>query len=84
MKKHPDSLMKAGTYFSGGGLVEEGLKGIIDPVVAVEYDRKISGVYRNNFGQHIVTADVRDVDPKELVKQIDGDVEYFHEYRHIS
>ena len=78
LQKHPDSLMKAGTYFSGGGLVEEGLKGIIDPVVAVEYDRKISGVYRNNFGQHIVTADVRDVDPKELVKQIDGEVEYFH------
>lgn len=78
LKKHPDSLMKAGTYFSGGGLVEEGLKGIIDPVVAVEYDRQISGVYRNNFGQHIVTADVRDVDPKELVKHIDGEVEYFH------
>lgn len=78
LKKHPDSLIKAGTYFSGGGLVEEGLKGIIDPVVAVEYDRKISGVYRNNFGQHIVTADVRDVDPKELVKHIDGEVEYFH------
>lgn len=78
LQKHPDSLMKAGTYFSGGGLVEEGLKGIIDPVVAVEYDRKISGVYRNNFGQHIVTADVRDVDPKKLVKHIDGEVEYFH------
>ena len=72
------TLIKAGTYFSGGGLVEEGLKGIIDPVIAVEYDEKISGVYRNNFGQHIVTADVRDVDPRELVKQIDGDVEYFH------
>lgn len=72
------SFIKAGTYFSGGGLVEEGLKGIIDPVVAVEYDEKISGVYRNNFGQHIVTADVRDVDPKELVKQIDVEVEYFH------
>lgn len=72
------SLIKAGTYFSGGGLVEEGLKGIIEPVVAVEYNEKISGVYRNNFGQHIVTADVRDVDPKELVKQIDGEVEYFH------
>lgn len=72
------TLIKAGTYFSGGCLVEEGLKGIIDPVVAVEYDEKISGVYRNNFGQHIVTADVRDVDPKELVKQIDGEVEYFH------
>ena len=72
------TLIKAGTYFSGGGLVEEGLKGIIDPVIAVEYDEKISGVYRNNFGQHIVTADVRDVDPKELVKQIDGEMEYFH------
>ena len=72
------TLIKAGTYFSGGGLVEEGLKGIIDPVVAVEYDEKISGVYRNNFGQHIVTADVRDVDTRELVKQIDGEVEYFH------
>lgn len=72
------TLIKAGTYFSGGGLVEEGLKGIIDPVLAVEYDEKISGVYRNNFGQHIVTADVRDVDPKELIKQIDGEVEYFH------
>lgn len=78
LQKHPDSLMKAGTYFSGGGLVEEGLKGIIDPVVAVEYDRKISGVYRNNFGQYIVTADVRDVDPQQLVKHIDGEVEYFH------
>ncbi len=78
LKNFDGTLIKAGTYFSGGGLVEEGLKGIIDPVVAVEYDEKISGVYRNNFGQHIVTADVRDVDPKELVKQIDGEVEYFH------
>ena len=78
LKKLDGTLIKAGTYFSGGGLVEEGLKGIIDPVVAVEYDEKIRGVYRNNFGQHIVTADVRDVDPKELVKQIDGEVEYFH------
>lgn len=78
LKSLDGTLIKAGTYFSGGGLVEEGLKGIIDPVVAVEYDEKISGVYRNNFGQHIVTADVRDVDPKELVKQIDGEVEYFH------
>ena len=78
LKNLDGTLIKAGTYFSGGGLVEEGLKGIIDPVIAVEYDEKISGVYRNNFGQHIVTADVRDVDPRELVKQIDGEVEYFH------
>ena len=78
LKNLDGTLIKAGTYFSGGGLVEEGLKGIIDPVVAVEYDEKISGVYRNNFGDHIVTADVRDVDPKELVGKIDGEVEYFH------
>lgn len=78
LKNLDGTLIKAGTYFSGGGLVEEGLKGIIDPVVAVEYDEKISGVYRNNFGNHIVTADVRDVDPKELVGKIDGEVEYFH------
>lgn len=78
LKNLDGTLIKAGTYFSGGGLVEEGLKGIIDPVAAVEYDEKISGVYRNNFGQHIVTADVRDVDPRESVKQIDGEVEYFH------
>lgn len=78
LKNLDGTLIKAGTYFSGGGLVEEGLKGIIDPVVAVEYDEKISGVYRNNFGNHIVTADVRDVDPKELVDKIDGGVEYFH------
>lgn len=78
LKNLDGTLIKAGTYFSGGGLVEEGLKGIIDPVVAVEYDEKISGVYRNNFGNHIVTADVRDVDPKKLVGKIDGEVEYFH------
>lgn len=78
LKRLDGTLIKAGTYFSGGGLVEEGLKGVIDPVVAVEYDEKISGVYRNNFGQHLVTADVRDVDPKELVKNIDGEVEFFH------
>ena len=78
LKNLDGTLIKAGTFFSGGGLVEEGLKGIIDPVVAVEYDEKISGVYRNNFGNHIVTADVRDVDPKELVGKIDGEVEYFH------
>ena len=78
LKNLDGTLIKAGTYFSGGGLVEEGLKGIVDPVIAVEYDEKISGVYRNNFGNHIVTADVRDIDPKELVDKIDGDVEYFH------
>jgi site-specific DNA-cytosine methylase len=72
------SFFRSGSYFSGGGLLEEGLKDYLDPKVAVEFNEKISGVYRDNFGNHIVTADVRDVDPKELVKDIDGPVQYFH------
>ena len=72
------SFLRSGSYFSGGGLLEEGLKDYLDPKVAVEFNEKISGVYRDNFGNHIVTADVRDVDPKELVKDIDGPVQYFH------
>ena len=72
------SFLRSGSYFSGGGLLEEGLKDYLDPKVAVEFNEKISGVYRDNFGNHIVTADVRDVDPKKLVKDIDGPVQYFH------
>ena len=72
------SFLRSGSYFSGGGLLEEGLKDYLDPKVAVEFNEKISGVYRDNFGNHIVTADVRDVDPKKLVKNIDGPVQYFH------
>lgn len=72
------NLLNGGSYFSGGGLLEEGLKGFVDPRIAVEYNQKVAGVYRNNFGEHIVTADVRDVDPAELVKDIDGPVAYFH------
>ena len=72
------SFLRSGSYFSGGGLLEEGLKDYLDPKVAVEFNEKISGVYRDNFGNHIVTTDVRDVDPKKLVKDIDGPVQYFH------
>ena len=72
------NLLNGGSYFSGGGLLEEGLKGFVDPRIAVEYNKKVAGVYRNNFGEHIVTADVRDVDPAALVKDIDGPVAYFH------
>lgn len=73
-----DNLATAATYFSGGGLVEEGLKGVIDPKIAVEYDRKLAGVYEDNHGSHIVVADVRDTDPLELAKSVNGPVEYFH------
>ena len=72
------NLATAATYFSGGGLVEEGLKGVIDPKIAVEYDRKLAGVYEDNHGSHIVVADVRDTDPLELAKSVNGPVEYFH------
>lgn len=32
-----ETLATSGTYFSGGGLLEAGLKGVIDPKVAVEF-----------------------------------------------
>ena len=72
------TFIRSGSYFSGGGLLEEGLKEYLDPKVAVEFSEKISGVYSDNFGHHIVTADVRNVDPRELTRHIDGPVEYFH------
>ncbi len=72
------NLVTSGSYFSGGGLLEEGLRGIINPQVAVEFNEKIAGVYADNHGNHIVTADVRNVDPSELVGHIDGEVQYFH------
>ena len=67
-----ETLATSGTYFSGGGLLEAGLKGVIDPKVAVEFSEKIAGVYADNHGNHIVVADVRDVDPKKLVGAVDG------------
>ena len=72
------TFIQSGSYFSGGGLLEEGLKNYLDPKVAVEFNSKISGVYADNHGRHIVTADVRDVDPATLVGQLDSPVEYFH------
>ena len=74
-----ETLATSGTYFSGGGLLEAGLKGVIDPKVAVEFSEKIAGVYADNHGNHIVVADVRDVDPKKLVGAVDGgEVQYYH------
>ena len=74
-----ETLATSGTYFSGGGLLEAGLKGVIDPKGAVEFSEKIAGVYADNHGNHIVVADVRDVDPKKLVGAVDGgEVQYFH------
>lgn len=61
-----ETLATSGTYFSGGGLLEAGLKGVIDPKVAVEFSEKIAGVYADNHGNHIVVADVRTLTPRNL------------------
>ena len=55
------ALPRTATLFSGGGLVEVGLEGLIDPVFAVEYDPKIAAVYAAAHGPHIEAEDVRTV-----------------------
>jgi site-specific DNA-cytosine methylase len=47
------------TTFSGGGLVEIGLRGIVTPTVAVEYNPAIAQAYRAAFGDHVVVGDIR-------------------------
>jgi site-specific DNA-cytosine methylase len=61
------------TLFSGGGLVEEGLRGLVDPVAAVEHDPNIASVYEQNHGKHVRVGDVRDVDLADA-----GPVDYLH------
>ena len=55
------SLPRTATLFSGGGLVEVGLEGLIDPVFAVEVDPKIAAVYAAAHGPHVEAEDVRTV-----------------------
>jgi site-specific DNA-cytosine methylase len=61
------------TYFSGGGLMEAGLRGLIDPRYAVEYDPQIAAAYRAAHGDHILEADITQVDPSRF-----KGIEYFH------
>lgn len=61
------------TLFSGGGLVEVGLRGLINPVSAVEANADIAGVYRKAHGDHVQVADVRGVDYKKQ-----GQIDYLH------
>jgi DNA (cytosine-5)-methyltransferase 1 len=61
------------TYFSGGGLVEEGLRGLIDPQGAVEYDPNIAAAYKVAHGDHVDINDIRMVDPAQFAGK-----EYFH------
>jgi DNA (cytosine-5)-methyltransferase 1 len=58
----PGKKPRAATLFSGGGLVEEGLRGLIDPVFAVEANPQIGASYKQAHGDHVRIQDVRSVD----------------------
>ena len=66
-------LPRTATLFSGGGMVEAGLKGLIDPVFAVEIDPKIARVYKDAYGPHVFVGDVRHAVFPKL-----GQVDYLH------
>lgn len=52
-----------GSFFSGGDLAGVGaMIAGYELVFGVEYDAQIAEVYRRNLGDHIIVADVRDVD----------------------
>jgi len=53
---------RTATLFSGGGLVEEALRGAIEPVFAVDFDTAIGEAYRIAHGDHIRIEDVCTVD----------------------
>jgi DNA (cytosine-5)-methyltransferase 1 len=58
----PGKKPRAATLFSGGGLVEEGLRGLIDPVFAVEANPQIGASYKQAHGDHVRIQDVRSAD----------------------
>ncbi|MBM4345928.1 MAG: DNA cytosine methyltransferase, partial [Deltaproteobacteria bacterium] len=61
------------SLFSGGGLVEEGLRGIVDPIAAVEMDTRIAAHHGKAHGSTVINRDVRDVD----FGQFDG-IDHLH------
>ena len=63
-----------GSFFSGGGLVDVALASIANHQFAVEYNDRISAVYKDNVNVGFMGKDVRDFDPYEWV----GKIEYFH------
>lgn len=69
--------MSMGTFFSGGGLIEAGLHDIMDSKFAVEYDKKIAGIYQTNWGDNIIIDDVA-LAVDKVAKMVDGHVDYFH------
>jgi len=67
--------LQFGSYFTGG-VIEQALKECAAPIdfrFGVENNPKIAEVYRQNHGDHILTADVRDVAPSDLPT-----VDWFH------
>lgn len=51
------------TLFSGGGLADVGLRAAgYTPVLAVEWDEAIAGVYADNHGAHVLVSPVEAVD----------------------
>lgn len=54
------------SFYSGGGLVEAGLRGLVEPIGAVEYDPAIADMYRANHGDHVRVAKVEDLTPAAL------------------
>ena len=55
-----------GSIFSGGGLVEAGIRDLVELTFAVEYDAAIAEVYRQNHGDHVIVAAAQDVDLSTL------------------
>lgn len=59
--------MNIGTLFCGGGGVDIGARAAgLALAWGIEYDAEIADVARRNLGNHIITADILDVDPAML------------------
>lgn len=75
----PNKRVSSATTFSGGGLIEAGLEGIIAPKAALEYDSRIASVYRDNHGSHMIVGSVLDhADVKKMYDQAGKNLGYFH------
>ena len=69
----PGRLPRMASLFSGGGLVEVGLAGLVHPVFAVEISPPIAAVYAQAIGPHVEVEDVRHV-----TLPPHGQIDYLH------